>query len=120
MCHGRRFGEAVTFDQPAPGDLTELDLHIHWQGRGAADARLDRAQVIFGHVRVIDDADVHRRYTGIERSTLFLDGLHDVFGRTGIGQDRQHAARLDREAHRHRHAVDAVSYTHLTLPTNRE
>ena len=73
--------QTIALDQPPAGDLAELDLDLHRQRCSRAEACLDRAEVVFLDVRVIDETAVHRRARPGRSSTFPVERRHDIVDR---------------------------------------
>ena len=102
--NGRRFGEAVPFDETAVAQLLKRLLHLDGQRRRPADARFDRREPIFAHPRRLVDGHVHHRHAGEHGHVVIADVFENLL-RLENGQEDNRAAKGDGHAHGANQAV---------------
>ena len=90
--------------------LAQYEVHVarYYYSRGAYVAAINRAQTAIAE---------YREVPAVEEAVYILVKSYDALGMTQLRDD---AARVFKENYPNRRLDRAVSYTHLTLPTNRE
>ncbi len=101
----RGLGEAVALHQLTPGELLEPPLDLHGQRGGAADAGLDRGEVVVPRLGVIDDPHVHGRRAREQGGLVPLDGGDHLLD-LEPGQEYDGRGDVEAQVQDHRHAVD--------------